>query len=176
MTIDYLVNEIKPPKNPSETPAQGGWVPVEKRIGTLLPDDYKEFIELYGSGCIDKFLWVFNPFSLNENLNLERQLSIQARVLADLKLYGEVIPYKTFPDKGGILPFGVTENGDVLFWRTEGMPNDWSVVVNDARAPAWNSFELSMTQFLAELLQRKLVCSIFPNDFPGPSAVFEVGA
>lgn len=33
------------------------------------PDDYKEFISTYGTGSIDNFLWILNPFSKNININ-----------------------------------------------------------------------------------------------------------
>lgn len=176
MTINYLTLQLPPPVNPSEIPTTGAWTVLERRLGTMLPDDYKEFIELYGSGRVGRFLWIFNPFSANENLNLEKQIATQANVLFELQSYGEAIPYKSFPEPGGILPFGITDNGDVLFWRVTGDPNNWHVVVNESRAPDWEGYELSMSRFLAEILQRHLTCNIFPKNFPEQPVIFEASS
>lgn len=173
MTIDHLLAVMAPPVNPTEIPGPRAWKAVEGRLGMPLPIDYKEFIEIYGSGKIADFLWIFNPFSINENLNLEKQIENQARVLAELQLYGESIPYRLFPERGGVLPFGITDNGDVLFWLTAGAPDDWVVVVNEARAPNWELYNFSMSGFLAAVLQRQVLCGIFPKDFPGFSIGFK---
>lgn len=122
MSIDYLKAVISPPQNVVDRPSEGDWAGVEARLGTVLPDDYKDFLREYGSGSIGQFLWIFNPFSKNENLNLERQAGLQAAVLRELSSYGEIIPYKIFPEGGGIMPFGITDNGDVLFGKLTGFP------------------------------------------------------
>ena len=120
MAIEHLMAVLVPPVNPFETPAAGAWASVEGRLGVPLPSDYKRFIETYGSGNIGNFLWIFNPFSNNENLNLERQVVTQAEVLNELRSYGESVPYKPFPEQGGILPFGITDNGDLLSGKQLG--------------------------------------------------------
>lgn len=43
---------------------------MEKNLGMILPLDYKKFINKYGTGSINDFIWILNPFSENENLNL----------------------------------------------------------------------------------------------------------
>jgi len=159
---------------PSDAPHPSAWPSVELELAVRLPDDYKEYIEIYGSGGIDGFLWIFNPFSGNENLNLKRQVVRQRQVLADLRSQGEALPYDAFPLQGGILPFGVTDNGDVLFWKTERRADDWTVVVNESRSPAWERFDLSMCGFLQGVLAGQVRCNIFPRTFPGPSPLFKV--
>lgn len=120
MAIGDLVAVMPTPNVPFEASSADAWASVEARLGTSLPDDYKEFIGLYGSGRIANFLWIFNPFSSNKNLNLEQQIELQSSVLGELESYGEKNPYKSFPAPGGVLPFGITDNGDVVFWRTAG--------------------------------------------------------
>jgi hypothetical protein len=172
MSVDDFATIMPPPVVPSETPLIDDWVTIEAQLGLTLPDDYKAFIQIYGSGQIEKFLWVFNPFSSNDNLNLTHQVVLQLKVYSEIGSF-ESLPYKLFPERSGLLPFGITDNGDVLFWQTSGSPNDWRVIVSEARAPKWEAFDLSMTKFLFEILSRKLVCEIFPDDFPGPSPAFE---
>ncbi|MHA6823015.1 SMI1/KNR4 family protein [Ralstonia pseudosolanacearum] len=173
MAIDYLKALVSPPINALETTGPGGWGSVEGRLGTALPEDYKEFIEAYGSGQLGGFIWIFNPFSSNDNLNLEKQATLQAAVLNELRSYGEVVPYESFPSHGGILPFGITDNGDVLYWKTGGNPRDWPVLVNEARSPEWEVFSHSAARFLAGIFAGSVVCKLFPKKFPGPVPRFE---
>jgi hypothetical protein len=67
--MEALKNLMRPPANPSELPDRAGWGPVEAALGLMLPEVYKAFISTYGTGAVDGFLWVFNPFSENQPLN-----------------------------------------------------------------------------------------------------------
>ena len=164
---------MPPPTNPVEVPSDKDWINVESQFGFDLPEDYKNFIQAYGSGRICKFMWIFNPVSKNENLNLEDQIKLQLDVLSELQEYGEVLPFKLYPEAGGLLPFGVTDNGDVLFWQTIGQPRDWQVIVNEARSPEWAIYHMSMSEFLFKILQKELICDIFPTSFPRDLPIFE---
>ena len=61
---------ISAPEKPVENKEVVDWKVIEKQIGTKLPRDYKKFIEIYGTGWISNFLWIFNPFSINKYLNM----------------------------------------------------------------------------------------------------------
>ncbi|MEI8574477.1 SMI1/KNR4 family protein [Methylomonas sp. LW13] len=166
MTIERVKSILSPPSRPTDVPKNEVWGEIEARIGTLLPSDYKAFIKQYGTGRIANFLWIFNPFSRNENLNLVAQLDRQRDVFSDLESFGEVLPYKLFPEDGGIFPFAMTDNGDVLFWRTGANPEQWGIVINDARSPEWQEFALTFGEFLFELLSGRLVCAVFSGESP----------
>ncbi|SFH72223.1 hypothetical protein SAMN04515618_102128 [Collimonas sp. OK307] len=167
MTIKELTAVLQPPEVPIEAPSSGGWSEVERRLKTALPQDYKDYVEIFGSGAVSNFLWILNPFSVNPNLNLEQQLKTQTDVLGDLRNYGEDVPYRCFPQAGGIFPFALSDNGDVLYWLTNGLPAEWTVVVNEARGPEWQHFDLPMTDFVTGVLTKKFSCHIFPSNFPG---------
>lgn len=66
--LEFLNQIAPPPSIPNE--AQGDWNQVEATIKLTLPDDYKNLISQYGSGSFSDFLYIFNPFSENEWLNL----------------------------------------------------------------------------------------------------------
>lgn len=173
MSVNDIIAIMSPPSTPFEVPAKGQWLNVESQLGTALPDDYKEFVQVYGTGSVDNFLWIFNPVSKNENINLLAQIKTQLAVLIELQSYGETIPYKLFPAEGGLLPFAITDNGDVLFWQSVGDPNDWTVLVNEARSPEWAVFDMPMSKFLFEILSRRRGCNIFPKSFPRTPPIFE---
>lgn len=47
MSIDYLKAVISPPQNVVDRPSEGDWAGVEARLGTVLPDDYKDFAGIW---------------------------------------------------------------------------------------------------------------------------------
>lgn len=173
MAIDYLIAALTPPLSALETPPPGAWASFERRLGTSLPRDYKEFIENYGSGRIGEFITIFNPFSVNDNVNLEKQIETQRSVLLELKTYGEAIRYEPFPAPSGVLPFGSSDNGDILYWKTVGNPDQWTVAISEGRAPEWEEFDSSMTRFITDTLLRIAASRIFPKDFPRAHSGFK---
>ncbi|GAA4833984.1 hypothetical protein GCM10023235_05630 [Kitasatospora terrestris] len=46
------------------------WEPIRRRLGTDLPTDYKAFIDSYGGGCVDTYLWILEPGCANEFYDL----------------------------------------------------------------------------------------------------------
>jgi hypothetical protein len=160
MSIEKLIELMSPPIRPVELPmSAGAWEEVETRLGTRLPRDYKAFIERFGSVYIDRFLSICNPFSRSFGYNLECQLEM-------LRGYG--MDDVLFPNQGGLIPFGGTDNGDTLFWETSGEPDAWYVVVDDGERSEYERFQRqTMTDFLWRLLSRNVRCRFFPDDFPG---------
>ncbi len=172
MSIRYLKSIFESASGASEN--NGDWDSAERQLNTELPDDYKVYINNFGSAYVDKFLTIYNPFSQNPNLNLIEQTKIILEDYRWLQAQGnEQIPFPLFPDKDGLLPFGTTDNGDVLFWKTSGEPNQWTIVVNASRESLYDRFDENMTDFLTKILRRELVCAIFPADFPSSSPTIE---
>ena len=69
-SLNALRKVMAPPARPVETTNGGGWQFIQVKLGITLPEDYKEFVSTFGTGAVDSFLWVLNPFSKNDNLNL----------------------------------------------------------------------------------------------------------
>src|SRR5262249_20868698 len=116
--MNDLVSLLPPPPAPAEVPSPHDWNAIERTL-VELPADYKSFMDSYGSGTIDEFITIFNPIASNKNLNLLHQCNVQLGVLRELEASGsEHIPYRLFPEREGILPFGATDNGDILYWIT----------------------------------------------------------
>ncbi|HEX7446828.1 MAG TPA: SMI1/KNR4 family protein [Pirellulales bacterium] len=172
--LKTLITLMGPPLNPTDVPYEGGWQSVECRLSLKIPEDYKEFVTYYGSGAIDGFLWVLNPFAHHKNVNLisqsavtldaQRQFSRETRILET--------PYPLHPDARGLFPWGVTDNGDVLYWLCDSGRPASEIVVCDGRASRWREYKLATCQFLAALVSRNLVVDIFPEDFPSSPPQF----
>jgi len=120
--IDLLA--VAPPPVPRAAAAAYEWLDVEREVGTPLPSDYKAFIDRYGLGKLCDFIVVFMPSHENLHVNLSIQIRQKLDVLQELASeWGEELPYSLFPARGGLLPFGATDNGDILYWLTSGSPD-----------------------------------------------------
>ncbi|MFL6269413.1 MAG: SMI1/KNR4 family protein [Actinomycetes bacterium] len=163
--LERLRRLLPPPAHPVEAGRPDGWAEVEAALGTGLPSDFKAFTELYGSGTIDDFLYLFNPFTQGQDGNL---LVERDRVLAGYRQtrarFPERLPWPPFPEPGGVLPLGRTDNGDELYWVTDGDPDRWSVALVEARAALQEVHPVSVTGLLAALAANQLTSRVLPED------------
>jgi len=184
MGIESVTGVISPPAQPREVGGSERWRAVEAQLGTQLPKDYGSFIDAFGTGTIDGFMMVFNPFSANRFVNLIE------RGRAELEAYVEVfqpppnsplltssttntkLPHPVYPFPGGLLPFAGTDNGEIFFWKTVGAPDQWTTVVYEARGPKYFEYPGGMTDLLGALLSRTITCSVLPASFPSSKPAF----
>jgi len=141
-----------------------GWKQLQLDMNIVLPTDYKEYIKIYGTSCIDDFLWVLNPFCMNENINfIQKGESIIDAYKTLRKSHPNIFRYNIFPEKNGLLPWGFTDNGQELYWKTGSAPDEWSVVVCEYDC---YEYKMCMTEFLYKILSGEIICDKFPEDFP----------
>lgn len=171
-----IESHLPAPSNPREVDVD--WSAVQASLGTDLPDDYKTFVGRYGTGAICDFLYVLTPAAASPHLNLLVRGAVVLHALreyrSDSARIGVSVPYSAFPSLGGLLPWGITDNGDTCFWRTgDADPNRWTVVVNDGRGSMWDRFGGTMSEFLEALLTRGYVSEILTDDeFPPKTKSF----
>ena len=160
MSIDNLIKAVPPPAAPFEA-FRGPWEVIEADLSTPLPQDYKDFARLYGYGRFMEFFGICIPNTVNPNTRLEWQ----AQMVRDafLTYEEEFRPYPMWPDPGGLLPFGGTDEGDEFFWLMCGPPDDWRVVVWDRGMGKFEVLDCDLTDFLAGLATGE----ILPKEFPG---------
>jgi len=176
MGIIALKSVLRPPEKPLEIVGNDGWELVEQRVGARLPEDYKAFIECYGTGRIGAFLVVLNPFSTNRFINLIDRSRVELEGLIALRQkWPQYYLHDVFPSPAGLLPFASTDNGEILYWRTACDPEQWTVVVYESRGPKHYDFDGRMTDFLAALLTRAIQCDVLPRTFPSGVVSFVPG-
>jgi len=175
MTIDDLIRIMPPPSVPQDP--IGSWSKAERLIGIALPNDFKDFVQYYGTGQIGDFISILNPFSRHNTLNLVVQAPLQVEVLRELSEEGETLPYPLFPNPNGLLPAGLTDNGDVIYWITAQHPDDWEIAINEARSPTYESYRCGLVEFLYQLTLGRIHSSILPTSVVRGALHFEsVGA
>ena len=163
--LERLRQLLPPPADPVEPGRPDGWAEVEAALGTELPSDFKAFTERYGSGTVDDFLYLFNPFARGQDGNL---LVERDRVLAAYRQtrarFPDRLALPPFPEPGGLLPLGRTDNGDELYWVTDGDPDGWPLALLESRAALQELHPMPVTEFLAALAANQLTSRILPDD------------
>jgi hypothetical protein len=159
MTIENLLKVVPPPGKPDE-PFSGPWEPIEADVFTPLPQDYKDFVRLYGSGNFMDLIAINVPRTRSPYVRFESEI----RVMKDAFFKDEEHPYPLWPTPGGLIVFGKTDFGDYLFWLPCGAPEDWSVVVWGRGLGTFEVFDCDLTDFLAGLATGEILPEEFPED------------
>ena len=171
-----LLKLVPPPAMPLFPGSASQWLDAESRLGTSLPEDYKWYVQHYGSGRMDDFLQVFNPFTPN----LFCQLSLSPESAAGFRLdalrewrrgeFADLFPFPAYPEPCGLLPWGETDGSIWLYWMTKGSPNEWKVVVEYPSPYVFFVFDETLTSFLEGVISRRITCKGF-DYFPVSSPV-----
>lgn len=162
MSTTELRTLLTPPLVPEHVPTEDGWNYAEQTLGTELPLDYKEFLEVYGSGKIDDFLWVLNPASPNPYGNLITCWRDQQGVFEHMQNGSAPLRYELHPASPGLLPLGQTDNGDTMFYLCNGKPSDWKIAWLPSRDEDVQVFDMGLTEFLVAAMRHEL--DVLPND------------
>ncbi|MFJ6700049.1 SMI1/KNR4 family protein [Streptomyces sp. NPDC091272] len=161
-------------------PRQKDWGEAECTLGLELPADYKEFIRIYGGSNWDDYLYVLEPGCPNKHYDLLKENEGRQEDLEDL--WEEERKPDELQDEGArVISWAVTDNGESLYWRVlpGHDPDQWTVMINEARGDRWEHFAVSCTQFLASALdgdiESNLLSSYYfprnPHEFRRLSAV-----
>lgn len=149
------------------------WPAVHRQLGSVLPIDYRQLIE-FGPVRVSDFLTVFAPGTKNPNADLFVAIGDRLGALRELKpAWG--CPYPLWFEPEGLLPWGASDNGDTLYWLTRGHPDQWTVVVGEARGPKYEEYALPMSDFLVAFISGPINSTIFGKNAHGERTVTLVG-
>ena len=135
--LDELTKLVAPPDDPPPPP----------HYDQELPADYRALVERYGPGTLAG-LTIFTPGHENRYVDLDRQTGELRGILKDLRERGIEPEYE--PD--ALIPWGIDESGNAVWWLTTGEPDAWPVIANEARGDEWQRFDGGAVSFLAALL------------------------
>jgi hypothetical protein len=164
MSVKELCAILSFPDSPVEN--DGAWQKIEDELGISFPDDYKQFIDIFGTAYIGNFIYVLNPFAENRNFNFSEQHIMILEAFREIGSFfgGEKFPYPLYPDKGGLLPWGFSINGDHLFWFAQGEPQEWTIAVDESRGASFETYNDSMSSFLVKLLKKEIQSEILGDN------------
>lgn len=160
--MDYRIKDIL--LNKTKFIPVYNWKDVENEYNIVFPEDYKWFLQTYGVGSINDFLWVFSPICDNLNLNSFEQFKRMKNSYEIMKSDKLIELEYSFYNKGvGLFPWGITDNGDELYLNY--LNDRIEIVVLASRYTDVMSFEMNITDFLSGVLTKEIECAIFPDDF-----------
>jgi hypothetical protein len=123
--LDELIALVPPPGDPAPVAASE----------LALPADHRALIERYGLGNLA-------GLRLLPPADIPYEAVRQRAALLDIET-----PYA--PED--LLPWGIDESGNVVWWLTE-TDGDWPVVANEARGEEWHRHDGGAVSFLTEML------------------------
>lgn len=165
MSINKILSLLPKPIHGVEK--QGGnWLYICEKYGINLPEDFKAFIAAYGTGSIENFLWVLNPFSKNINLNFEQSIYYRKAYEYMREDFPDEYFRPCFPKLGSFFTWAVTDNGDSVFWIVCGTePDSWKVGIHSADQGEEELSEMTTSEFLETILNNTFESSILPKQF-----------
>ena len=146
------------------------WEPLHSKIGFSFPKIYIEFIENYGTGSINNFFWIINPFSTNSSLSLDQSFYF-LEAYSNLK---DDFPEYYTRDVKLFFPWGFTDNGDSIVWSIDDSdPDQWSVIIQSSDPSIEETTDMTTVDFIEAILNNTLESSILPQDFLESKKTFQ---
>ena len=166
--LDDLLGVLPPPARPVDNPEPLSWGPVTSSLGERLPSDYMRFVELYGSGEIDGYLTVFNPFSTPPYPDFFSEVIMNLSSLRAVRAEDpDAVPYPLYFEPGGLLPWGSSIDGDIFCWLTDHAISDRWRTVALLRNGSVFEYDTGVVGFLAGAIRGTLEPRCFTSPLRG---------
>jgi hypothetical protein len=164
--IPALIELMPPPEDAGE---QIDWRAVEDAWGTSFPDDYRDFMAVYGSGSINGYLFIGAPYDPAPEDHYTMSLTELSAVVPYANEFTDE-QQSVYPEPNGLISWMTNSQSDHAFWRVDGNnPGKWSTVVLSRGSVSWLEFDLGMADFLL-----KLLTADFPKEPMGGSSAGRV--
>ena len=159
-----LTTLLPAPGAPEPTP---DWESAEEQLSTTLPSDFKELIDTYGGGLIDNYMLLLEPNSPNGVYDLLDLTAQREEANAALWEFGDRPPEMEDGDNR-LVCWGTTDNGEYLFWlvRPGDTADQRTIMINSASGEDWERYELTVTQFLLDILSGETRSDVLWSRFP----------
>ncbi|MFI6015290.1 SMI1/KNR4 family protein [Streptomyces sp. NPDC051243] len=124
-------------------------------------------IHTFGGSNWDDYLYVLEPDCPNRHYDLIQWEDQQTEALEWLWEV-ETKPAELADGRSRVIPWATTDNGECLYWlvRPDRSPDEWTVMVNEARGDRWEHFPMNCTGFLAAALAGDLRSAVLSSRFP----------
>ncbi|WP_406120344.1 SMI1/KNR4 family protein [Streptomyces canus] len=158
-----LTQLITPPSEPRTT----DWDAVQEQLGVTLPTDYKDLIHAYGGSNWDDYLYLLEPGCPNDNYDLIEWEDQQTEALEGLWEF-EKKPDELADASSRVIPWAHHRQRRMpLLAREAGPdPEQWTVMVNEARGDRWEHYPMTCTESLLAALEGDVQSDILSSRFP----------
>ncbi len=164
MNIAEFADSIETPEPLVERPTTRQWGSTLSG-GFQFPEDYRQFIERFGTGVLFDFFFIWNPFSHIAGMNFELESKKHVEALRSVQKKTPRL-FAHWPPCGrvdGLIPFGKTANGDVLLWESSGPPNEWKVAISSYSPDLWRTGRTLAGFLSGVLLEQNFLPKALPD-------------
>lgn len=151
--IDFLIEVLPPPKNPSYIPRDEEIQAVEGTFNVKFQEDFKRFMKVYGEGMIYDTFEIYNVGNPEYIATIENSRNIYA---FQRGLQPSYYHLELWPHSPGIFPMGRTADGNQLYWmvREGGDINGFAVF--EPKSPSYLYFGELLSIFLRLCISKDL--------------------
>ncbi|MHC2066873.1 SMI1/KNR4 family protein [Bremerella sp. T1] len=146
--VKRITEIISPPD--TATGPSGSWEDVEKELGLELPEDYKQFVSLYGSGTISGMISIGNPFI--QPVSAQTFWLNWVDIYRDIENYGTEVPFDLYPARPALLPCGNYADVNILNWLTNESQAEWRIIYYSHSKGFFDLGKTTLTSVLLSLL------------------------
>jgi len=151
--IDDLIKLAEPLKGVKKPKAKD-WKRIEDEKELSFPNDYKEFVDVYGACVLLNCLGIHSPFTKPSLFDHHRQIR---------KLAGSVAQF--FPDSPGLLECGSDEYSSLLMWKADASvpPDDWTMLYTQSNFIYSEDHECGLVEYLVKWLRGEIAPEWLPT-------------
>lgn len=170
MYIEKLVKLVPPPATLDNVSIIKNIELVEDHFNIKYPDDYIEYITHYGIGQFDDFITIYLP------LNSREYFEETEKICQNYRNFREMFPddynHNVFPEKGGLLPLGITDGGSEIWWKTDIDREKWTIVVYDENSKEYEEYKMQLCEFLYKYFTKQIDCISFSESLRESTVYF----
>jgi hypothetical protein len=145
--VERLLELVPPPRR---RVTRGDWSQVAWRLRTPLPEDFVQLATAWGEGSLVDHVFISAADRFVERA--EEMLGWEREARAAIGEPGRPL----WPERGGLLPWADTGNGDQLWWSTNGPSDAWTVSSQEARSDEIVETGLTAAEALLAFLEGRL--------------------
>jgi hypothetical protein len=167
-SLKKLAGLLKPPAKSLYSPDVRSDSRLESIIKNTLPKSFYDFLGIYGAGyiCTESseldFLRIYTPaVMLKQNKTFYDALRGK-----DSDIFSNV----PWDEPEGWLMWGGSCDGHQYYWRMKGVPNSWSIIVEDRYSLERDEYRLDLAAFLADALSSTIRPEGFSDSLRDPAA------
>ncbi|WP_405870260.1 hypothetical protein [Streptomyces sp. NBC_00005] len=162
-TLEELMRLVPP----ATRPPIGDWDSAEQALHHHLPTDYKDLVNLYGSGAFCGYLELLVPPGVWEPYDIVEFNDGHGDYAVDVWREEDEKPHEFSADLGyELIAWASTIDGDTLYWlaHTDQKPESWRTLLVSEDLAVWEHYDAPAPAVLLGLLTGEIDSDIVTPD------------
>lgn len=170
MSVLISLTRLCPPPTPQARPPRS----APGKGGVVIPPSHEAMLELYGPGCFNDFLWIYE----NSRPDIWPNIGARSRESSEILSGKEIPDIRSVMGRVGAAPadliqWGSTDNADSFFWIPAGPADGWPTLIIEAGQLEFMVIEAPSPAVVLGLLEGTFDCPFFPVEFKESEVIFD---